>query len=181
MRKIRAVLKAEALGWREASDQLLLLYGRGGRGSSRSSGRSSSTSSSRSRGSVSSRSSHFGGVNSSRGGRGCVRTGSRSLNFGFFYFLRLARRQTSGEGESKGSNFDEVIHFGGNFENGLTRKHPSSRLLQKVTRTIKIYFSAGYLPPLFVLTSKLNEQGQSNFLFFDSYRRRPDCRHPRRR
>lgn len=127
-----------------ASGQLLLLFGGGSGGGGASSGsRSISSRSSSFRGGGSS-SVRRGGSHSGAVGGGGSRAlgGSRSLgrNGRFFSLLRLARGQTSGEGQAQSSNFEQVVHFEGNFENGLTKKRPLSRLLQKVTRGRKIFF-----------------------------------------
>ena len=168
--------KKKVLSRHEASAQLLLNLGGGGGGaSSRSSSIRSGGGSSRSHSAFSSRSSHCGAVGSRGSGGRSLGASSRSLNNGLLGLLRLARRQTSGQGQAQGSNFEQVVHFGGNFENGLTKKRPLCRLTEKVTRPINYFFSLGYLPPAFVLTTKVNEQRQ--FLFFDSDRRRTDCCH----
>ncbi len=163
------------MGWHEANGHLLLNFC-GGRGGGTSGRNRSIGSRSNSALSSSSRSSHCGGVRSGRRGR---RLGSSSRSFNGSGRLRLARRQTSGQGKAQGSKFQQVVHFGGNFENGLTKKRPLSRLHGKVTQPEKLFYSSGYLPPAIVLTIKVNEQRQ--FRFFDAHRRRIDCRYSQRR
>ena len=126
------------LGWYKTNDQLLFDF------SSRSSGTGSGSSStgggSSSRSSIGSGSSHFGGISACGAGFGGGGTGGGGFNGGRLSLLRLARRQTSGQGQAQSSKLKQVVHFGGNFENGLTRKRPSYRLAGKVTRFEKLFF-----------------------------------------
>ncbi len=125
-------------------------------------------------------SSHCGAVG---GGSGGLHAGSRGFNgsgFGRSSF-RSHEVRPAVRARPRAATLNRLFILGVILKMGLTIKAPFIRLPAKGNPARKKFFSAGYLRPSSVLTPKVNEQGQSNFLFFDSYRRRADCRHSRRR